>query len=795
MAGKRGFQLAGRQEDLWAGGVSQRPFPSKPTRSADAEPVSSKPSPLLVPLVTLALFAVALMVRLVEDDRVGRLAWPLIAESMANWLMVLSPGVLVFGAVVGWGFVGMWVSGACDRGLLRFWESNLMGLGCGMALLPLAVILLGSLPLNQGMAQTALMVVGWGLGGVVIRDCHRKGIWSEAEPVDGVPVLGSSRGGRLIHGVVTVGLVVAGLYLLVAVFSPPLLFDVTEYHVGAFRAFADAGRFVPVDHNFYARFPWPVQSLYYASLWMGGGWHLDSGAWSDAGPKVINAGLIAAAGALAGLWTRRVIGTGRSWAPSLAALAVWSHPVLLDVSFDAFIDGPIAFMAATALFALWRCSVAPGGWALLPVAGICVGGVLATKYTILQQWAIPAFFLFGIPALKAGWSGEGHGKSKALLALGLAFAVPALWMGRNAWLYGNPVEPFAAALFHGGQSMEALRERTYVESHFPQAPWSFSYWVTLPRRLGGLDTLMLAAGLLPVLWVLVRGRRTAGTFPWGRIVLLWLGTYLLWNLVRESQQRFLLPLAVPIAVAGTTGLIHPETPLWLRRSGVVLLVAFAWSSLIFQGMRLFHADIPRFALVREPNHRPEQRVRLQEFVIRNLGGIGEVAARVQRELPVNSVLLLVHEARPYLFGPRSVFCTIWDGDPLLESARKLGQELGRSPSPQELRLRLKAEGITHVLVNREELLRYVRQYARDDQYREAGIARQVSYPEPAYQLLTADGTPEDLYLPWSIHPDWQRVRAPLIDLLRELRAQATITTGSAPLEIWVAPLAGTNPAQ
>jgi hypothetical protein len=232
----------------------------------------------------------------------------------------------------------------------------------------------------------------------------------------------------------------------------------------------------------------------------------------------------------------------------------------------------------------------------------------------------------------------------------------------------------------------------------------------------------------------------------------------------------------------------------VRIGGAAVLLASALGALSYQGLRLGRAGMLEFALLREWNNEPRQRARLREYYRKNLAGIGEVAGRVSVELPADARLLLVHEARPYLFPIGTQYCTIWDAEPLLEAARSLRQSLGRTPQAGELRQRLIELGITHILVNREELLRYIRQYARPEQYQRAGIARQTAIPEPAMQLLLSTATPEDYYPPWTIHPDWKLVRGPVIDLLRELRREATITTGVAPLEIWVAPLSGTNPA-
>jgi hypothetical protein len=83
----------------------------------------------------------------------------------------------------------------------------------------------------------------------------------------------------------------AVLLLVVATYAPPLLYDVTEYHLGALPDYEAAGqggaaRFVPMPHSMYARFPFPVESLYFAGALLNPP--------RDVAPKVINAAFVLA---------------------------------------------------------------------------------------------------------------------------------------------------------------------------------------------------------------------------------------------------------------------------------------------------------------------------------------------------------------------------------------------------------------------------------------------------------------------------------------------------------------------
>src|SRR5690606_37168125 len=73
-----------------------------------------------------------------------------------------------------------------------------------------------------------------------------------------------------LSSVVLVSLLVIALVMLgIFALTPPLLFDVTEYHLGAWTDYLKKGesaRFAAMPYNFYARFPFPIESLYFLGL-------------------------------------------------------------------------------------------------------------------------------------------------------------------------------------------------------------------------------------------------------------------------------------------------------------------------------------------------------------------------------------------------------------------------------------------------------------------------------------------------------------------------------------------------
>lgn len=730
--------------------------------------------------IGLAGLVVVVLVRLAEDLKVGRFTGWLLAETLGHQMMVSSPGLVVGGATVGWGLGGLWLLAGRARGILSRLEIAVLAGGMGVALYPVLIALAGHTGLDPFVVQGGLAGSGWVIGVLGISYWPRN-------PGASFPASTRKVGGSL--GIpVAFWVAVAGLLGAISwlpLLAPPLVFDVTEYHVGAFADFALMGGFGPVPHNFYARFPFPVQSLYYSSLWLGGGWHLGEGSFSDAGPKILHGLMIAGTGFAAGALVAVFYPRRRDLA-WVAGLLTVSYPVMLEVALDAYIDGAVAFISTACILGLWIVA-RRNEPRLVSVVAVIFGGVLASKYTVLQMWMIPTVLAFGYPVLRQ------LSISRLVIMVILAGMAPGFWWGRNWFLYGNPLEPFAARFFHAGNAGAILRESFYVESHFPQPFWTVNYWVSLPRRVAGLDVLVLAICSMPVLRFLGKGRGdwskaipslfkgASVGFPF-LAILVFVGTsYLLWNTIRESQQRFLLPL-IPLGAAGAAAaLAHPRVVRGWRWAGAGLLALFVVQAWVFQGLKIHQAGIVEYALARRPNNHPNQRRATEAYLIRNLGALGEVAVEVRRREIPGSAMILTFEARPYLFPLGARYCTVWDDDPLLEFAASKSQAVGRSLEVRELVQALLESGISHLVINDGELLRYIDQYARPAQYAGAGVDPLSG--DRARQLFLGTPTPEDFYPPFFRHPQWPGTRVALRQLLRVARQQPTFHSGHGAVRV------------
>ncbi|MCX7717893.1 MAG: hypothetical protein N2111_05760 [Candidatus Sumerlaeaceae bacterium] len=552
--------------------------------------------------------------------------------------------------------------------------------------------------------------------------------------------------------------------------TPPILYDVTEYHLGAWADYlAAGGRFVPTPHNFYSRFPFPVQSLYYLGL--------AAGAPLDFAPKILNAFYVAAGAGLIALWLRRAR-VAAVWR-MLAVVAFLAHPVVLEVSFDAFIDAPTAFLVAATLYALFTAGGVIGADAdprpgLLPLAGLIAGTALSSKYTVAQIYLLPVALAAAGPLAAALQRGRGGRWLAVSLALG---ALPlAVWLGKNIVWYGNPLEPFFQGLFRSSDAAAVAREQFYLASHYPQPLWTPEFWQSLPVRLhhfGWLNLVPLAAAAAA--W----GRR-----PLGRLLLVIGGSYMLWNLVRESQNRFLIPSYILTSVAGAMILDslsrQPRGRLLGAAAGLALAVSAA-GDLAVAALRTGRARVFDYAALfpaaetsRENTAPGTERA---AFYRRNLHALGAMAIDVNTTLPASARILMVYEARPYLFARETVYNTVFDESELLRLA-------AGARTPDEIEAALRRAGITHVLVYQRELRRFIEQYARPLQLRKMGLADRSEVVSRFGEIRD----PEDYYPPFYRHPQWPQMREAVIGFLRRARQRAIIVHDTPPVEIYLTPI-------
>lgn len=677
-------------------------------------------------------------------------------------VVTLAPGVLLALACIGNGDLFLRLTLRKERNVCSLSEWCLLSFACGMTFVSIII-------LEKAASQTfmfgqllalLLQVIGVLLGLPLWKIITSRFI-ENIKALEQVP----SRPEKKVFSSAMAALIIVTVAMVaLSSLTPPIIFDVTEYHLGAWadywQAHSNKMGFTPMPHNFYARFPFPIESLYYLGLLTTPG--------NDAAPKVFNMFCVLACAAMAGLLARR-LGGGRNGAV-LAALVTLAHPVMLDVSIDAMIDAPVALLVAGSVYAGFLAAGSFGAATaamprMLITSAFLFGTALSAKYTVAQVFLLPWVVLVLWPMLRLNLC-----RPKLLITAAVLAVIPCLfWLGKNVYFYGNPLEPFFVRWFRPGDEAGIAREQFYVESHFPQSPLTAEYWTSLLPRLKEFQWVLLVACAG---W-LFRGRNSAVL----RILLFAAGGWLLWNLVRESQNRFLLPAMVLLAPVAATGAFAFPTQT-LRRVVAAVLVFFAATQGVRYGLTLHRSAVMDYVLEFAPSdrfdlHENEEPTPRAKFYEENLGDLGRMinAADLLLNIPGSlneaAKVLLIYEARPYLFPFPTRYNVVWDDSELLNIIRP-------ADSPDAAWELLRSAGITHVLVNRQELLRYIQQYARPAQLRRLGV-RPGQDPRTAWHLTA---TPQDLYPPFYRDTGWKRLRPIVNEMLSQLEKQAIIREGA-----------------
>jgi hypothetical protein len=489
---------------------------------------------------------------------------------------------------------------------------------------------------------------------------------------------------------------------LLAAWVPDYGWDAFAYHLALPERYLFRNRVVVTPLLPHSAFPQTVEMLYLAAL------ALDSAAAA----KLLHLqfGVLAALAAFA-------LARAASVRAGVLAVAVLAADPLfnweLSVAYNDLAAMLFTLLAVAALDA-WRVT---GDRAALRAAAVFGGACVAVRYT---AGVVPVAMAVVVWLSRRG---EWRAKASATLTLaGIGALVLAPWLLRNLALTGNPVSPAAQALFHapGGEFFDPVAlaqsiafSRSVGFGRGPDDLLLLPVNLTLRARIGDYEGFGFRIGalyLMGVLAFLLGGRRSGiartGLAVAGVVTVVWFFTF--------QEPRYLLPALGLVAVAGGVGLDAVLPPmrgaaalLWL-----VPLAALAhtqWNAVALLPWRYgyalgalsidaFEAQEPALAIV----------------------------PRLRQSMTPGDRLLPVHE-------PRGFFFRGLDYVPV--TAPELMRLVQGSPGPEALAARLRSLGVTHVLVNTNNIGRqrtwFVEGYGPEDHARalarlEAFLARHTT---------------------------------------------------------------------
>lgn len=481
---------------------------------------------------------------------------------------------------------------------------------------------------------------------------------------------------------------------------PPSEFDVREYHLEAPKEWFERGRIDFVPHNLYANMPLAAElhaltAMHAASLF----WDSQDAWWWGglAGKAMMAVYLLITAGLTHQLATRWFSSSASRWVWPLALL--WP-PLAVNAGLGLNESAVACFVIASAVWldALWLAGLSRVTAIDLFLAGLFPGAALACKYTSLVLVVLPWLLTVFVKLSQEQPAGLHRPRwwSLGWLMLGLAL-LPGVWFAKNALLAGNPVYPLLGNVF-SGQSLTDEELNRWQAAHDPPATWlddqgRLSPSLAMRRIRETIGPLTYAwplqgMALLPLAVLgLCHGHASGRLRLVAGMVLI---SVVIWWVATHRLERFLMPLLSLMLLLATAGIAQlqqwfPRRWTWLLGVPLafdVLLLATpaVGDSRIFVDLRsLRRDDRSESSVSRLPPHVPW---------LNYTWRADHPDARV----------LLIGDAAVFDYELPIVYATCFDQSPLIEQLDAVGmQQVGRA---------LRADGLTHILVNWSEIDRY-----------------------------------------------------------------------------------------
>ncbi|HLQ43336.1 MAG TPA: hypothetical protein VK137_01295, partial [Planctomycetaceae bacterium] len=384
------------------------------------------------------------------------------------------------------------------------------------------------------------------------------------------------------------------------------------------------------------------------------------------------------------------------------------------------------------------------------LAGLFAGSAMACKYPGLVSVVIP---LGAVVAVSAFRRGVGRSNFKiggddsaidannltppilkferptpsalmALLAFGSGVAITiGPWLLKNLVETGNPVYPLAYGVF-GGRDWDAASHAKWRAGHSPST-YAISdlaeKFIDVTAKADWLSPLLF--GLAPLAWAFGRWqisnlkseiKNQKSKIENHLIRWLWLYVAYLfaqWWLLTHRIDRFWVPLIPVVSLLAAVGCVWSERKLWRWASG-----AFVGLSVLFN-LGLITTDDPPIcgfnAYLSDLNKARD----VAESTAEGIHYLNQLhdAGRLSRD----AVVLCVGEAQVFDARPRVIYNTVFD-QPILRDwmAEQPASEVSERDWPlrpiDDVRRQFESHGVTHVLVNWQELLRYRMTYGYSD---------------------------------------------------------------------------------
>ena len=510
--------------------------------------------------------------------------------------------------------------------------------------------------------------------------------------------------GILARGLVSLTITLFLIAMALGAMLPSRDFDVKEYHIQGPKEWFLNGAIEMLPHNVYTSFPFLTEMFHLLGMELSGDWYL--GALAG---KLVLMTFAPLTGLAVFAAADRLFDRKAAWAAMLIHLTTpWTY----RISIIAYAEGGLTFfLMATVLAVIIRVqsqtdktsrtgatTLVAGRLTLL--TGLLAGSAMACKYPGLLSVVCPAATVL----LLLEWKSQQDAPlarrvTKMLIVFGIGCGVAiGPWLLKNLYETGNPVYPLMNSVFHGIDWTPTL-EANWKRAHSPSHHQPFDLLVKF------YDVTLKSDWLSPLLFSLAP---LALLTRWKRHLIgsLWLYVgflFLSWWVLTHRLDRFWIPMIPVVAMLAGSGAWWTANRLWRYSAGV--FVAFCV---------LFNLGFITTGLCG-----PNMWLGDLETVRDQAEGSAETVAGLNRmRLPTDAKVLFVGEAQVFDARVPLVYNTVFDISIFEQwcSADEPGVPAAdqKMKPPEEIRERLKREGITHILVNWQEILRYRMTYGMTD---------------------------------------------------------------------------------
>ncbi len=553
---------------------------------------------------------------------------------------------------------------------------------------------------------------------------------------------------------------ILSLLLLLYFFSsltPPVSYDVLEYHLAAPQEWIREHSFKVLPHVMFSHLPLNMEMLYAFGMMI-------ENVHDSMSPKLINFFFLLFVLICSGYWAARA-GLSRTWS-LVVLIMLLSHLIILRVAVDAMNDLAVCLWCLLAIMAWYFWTVQTESTdLLLLLAGCFMGFAIGSKYTVIFLYLIP-FVVLLIPGglyLKRRTNGKIY--LVGIIRAYLLFLIPVFltflpWALKNMLINRNPFYPFLSTVFPV-EWWSSHQETFYLECRQQVAPWQAVFWINLVRRLHIPGFLFF----LPAFLIFIIPQRDR-LMPRLRLLSLFsIVSYCIWNLWATSADRFLVVL-IPILSLISVSLFSRYLPAF--KSGKILSLLF----LTAIGLQLLIC-IFTFSLINVSYYGLIPSLR-KEFRTSYLGDFEDALTYINEHLPPDSKVLLIYEARSYYIHQSVVVNSVFDQSPLLRwiDERRKGEATG-GLTLRLLYEKLEAEKVTHCLVNEHELMRLI------DFFAPVEAKERIGFPCPPERSYI-------LYPPWYNNDEFAYYAPVVGAFLEELKRRAEFIKTREGLSIYLA---------